>query len=66
VKKKIGRFIFDLVVKYINYLDDDNFDRLSERVYRPEFTRRRPLPVANGMPFRMFEYKPLGSVRKTE
>ena len=60
MKKSIGRFIFDLAVKYINYLDDESFDRLSARVYRPEFTRRRPLPKTDGR-LMMFHYKPLGS-----
>ena len=60
MKKAIGKFIFDLVVRYIQYLDDESFDRLSERVYRPAFTRRRPLPSFYGREIRLFDYKLLG------
>jgi hypothetical protein len=60
MRRKIGRFIFDWVVKYIQYLDDVHFDELSERVYRPAFTRKRTLPELSGKTIRFFDYKPLG------
>jgi len=59
MKKKIGKFIFDLVIKYVDYLDDENYDRLRAKTYRPAFTRRRPLPEPTGQKIQMFHYGPL-------
>ncbi len=57
MKKAVGKFIYDFVIKYIDYLDDETYDRLIQRVYRPAWTRRVPLPKATGETFRMYWYK---------
>ena len=50
MKKRIGQFIFDLVVKYIDALDDENYLRLRDLTYRMSFTLKRPLPPSDGRP----------------
>jgi hypothetical protein len=41
MKKRIGRFIFDVVVKYIDYLDDEHYDVLRAKTYRPAWAKTR-------------------------
>ena len=59
MKKAIGKFIFDLVSKYIIYLDDEHYDQLMSRTKRLEFTRKRPLPKPTGEPITFYSYKKL-------
>jgi len=48
LKRWIGDFVYDFVIKYIGYLDDDDYDRLIARIHRPAWTRRVPFPKATG------------------
>jgi hypothetical protein len=58
MKKAIGRFIFDLIVRTINYMDDSQYDLLMAKIYRPAWTRRRPLPKSDGKSMQLYEYEP--------
>ncbi len=60
MKKFIGRFIFDLMVRTVHYLDDDTYDKFMARVYRPQWTRRLPLPKSDDRTIRMFHYTESG------
>ena len=55
MKRWIGQFIFNFVVRYIDYLDDPTYDHLITKVYRPEFARKRLLPKPDGR-LMMFRY----------
>lgn len=59
MKRSIGRFIYDLMVRIIRNLDDEQYDKLMARVYRPEFTRRRILPSVTGKTIQFHWYTPL-------
>lgn len=58
MKKRIGRFLFDLIVGIVNKLDDETYDRFMARVHRPEFARKIPLPTVVGQTI-SFPYTPI-------
>jgi hypothetical protein len=66
MKKWVGRFIYDLVARYIRYLDDADYDNLMERTYRPAFARRREFPMSIGNRYQMFSYTRVDKEEKNE
>lgn len=56
MKKAIGRFLFDLLAKTVNHMDDETYDRFCTRTHRPAFARRCPLPKTNGQTLQFFAY----------
>lgn len=57
MKRAIGQFLFDLMVRTVNYFDDETYDKFMATVFRPAFTRKRPLPNRSGREIRIFHYE---------
>jgi hypothetical protein len=56
MKKWLGNFIFDFVVKYVQNLGPYDYERLFTRIERPMFCRLKPLPESDGRKIQMYRY----------
>ena len=66
MKRWVGKFVYDLVVRYIRHLDDREYDELMRRLYRPAFARRREFPMLIGNKYQMFSYTRVDKEEKSE